>query len=516
MIESVLSQTFTDWELCLVDDRSTSSDVWPVLQSYSEADQRIKVQRRRENGGISAASNDALSMASGEFVVFVDNDDVVVRTALAVVDRELTRNDPIDYCYSDEAKLLPDGSVAGAFYKPDWSPERFRSQMYTCHLGIARRSLVWDIGGFRSEFDGSQDYDLVLRLTERTDRILHVPEMLYLWRIIPGSAASGSDAKPWAYDAGLRALQDHCDRVGIAARVEHVPDLRGNYRVRRSLRREPLVSIIIPTSGSSARVRGVLQVSVLHTLASVINSSYSHTEFVLVADRDTPQAVLAEIARLCAHRLTVVRSDGPPNLARSFNDGVEASKGEVLVLLSDAVEVIAPDWIELLLAHLEEPDCGMVGCKLLNADGTLQHAGHSYRAGEVGHTYAGYSMDFPGDANMLGVARECSGVAAAAAAVRRDAWERVGGMWEELPINLNDVDLSLKVRQLGYRIVWNPFALLYHFESLTRGSGIEGWELERLRSRWEWELSHDPYFNPNLDQGRSDWVVEKSPEAWLP
>ena len=253
-IDSVLAQSYPHWELCIVDDTSPSPEVWPILQAYAKADDRIKIGRRPENGGISLASNDALNYATGEFVAFLDHDDVLVPEALAIVERELTEHGPFDFAYSDEAKILPDGSIGLPFYKPDWSPERMRAQMYTAHLAVMRRTLVAELGGFRPEFDGSQDYDLVLRLSERTDRIHHIAEVLYLWRIIVGSAAGEEEAKPWALEAGRRAVQEHCARVGIDAVVEMLPQA-GCYRVHRRVRGEPLVSIVIPTRGSSAGCR---------------------------------------------------------------------------------------------------------------------------------------------------------------------------------------------------------------------------------------------------------------------
>jgi O-antigen biosynthesis protein len=511
-IESVLAQSYPHWELCLVDDASPSATAWPVLERYAASDHRIRVARRAENGGISRASNDALALATGEFVAFLDHDDRIVPEALEVVNRELVEHAPVDFAYSDEAQLMPDGHLRLPFYKPDWSPERMRSQMFTGHLGVMRRALVAELGGFRPEFDGAQDYDLVLRLTERTDRIRHIPAVLYLWRAIAGSAAAEGDAKPWAIESGRRAVQEHCERVGIDAVVEMLPEF-GCHRVRRQVHGAPLVSIVIPTRGSVATVHGEARVHVVHAVASVLErSTYADVEFVVVADQATPEHVLGELERLAGDRLRVVRSDGPFNFAAKMNTGVAASTGEVLILLNDDVEVITPDWIEVLVGLVQEPDCGMVGCKLLYADDTLQHGGHVYLGGNAAHAYTGYAHDEPGMANMLRIERECSGVTAACAALRRDVWEQAGGMCELLPVNFNDVDLSLKLRHLGYRIVWTPHAVLHHFESLTRNAEVANWERDFIFARWFDVLHADPYFNPNLDPGRTDWVVLQPPE----
>jgi len=515
MIESVLAQSYPHWELCIVDDASPSAEVWPILARYAEADGRIKAIRRDENGGISRASNDALALATGEFVAFVDHDDLLIGEALAIVDREITEHGPVDYAYTDEAKILPDGRIGSPFYKPDWSPERMRSQMYTAHLSVMRRTLVTELGGFRPEFDGSQDYDLVLRVSERTDRILHIAEPLYLWRAVEGSAAAEEDAKPWALEAGRRAVQEHCARVGIDAIVEMLPEA-GCYRVHRRLQGDPLVSIVIPTRGSSARVQGESRVHLLHAVSSVLErSTYANIEFVVVADQETPAPVIRELERLGSDRVRIVWFDGPFNFSAKVNAGVATSAGDVLLLLNDDVEVVTPDWIETMVALAQEPDCGLVGAKLLFADGSLQHGGHVYPGGNMAHTYHRYPRDEPGMANLLRIERECSGVTAACAAVRRDVWEQVGGFCEQLPGNYNDVDFSLKIRDRGLRVVWTPHAVLYHFESLTRVPEIKSWESAVMKRRWDRMLFPDPYFNPNLDQGRTDWVISRPPEAWV-
>ena len=514
-IESVLAQRYPHWELCLVDDASPSPDAWRILQRYAASDPRIRIARRGENGGISRTSNDALALATGEFVAFLDHDDLLVTDALHLVHQAFAARGPVDFAYSDEAKLLPDGRLWMPFYKPDWSPERMRSQMYTCHLSVMRRSLVSEVGGFRPDFDGSQDYDLVLRVTERTGRILHLPQVLYLWRTLPGSAAGDVGAKPYALEAGRRAIQEHCDRVGIDGVVEELP-LAGCYRVRRRLHDEPLVSIVIPTAGASAPVHGVPRVQVLHAVASLLErSTYDNLELVVVADRNTPDAVVATLERLAGHRLRLVWFDGPFNFSAKCNAGVDASSGDIVVLLNDDVEVITPDWIEVLAALVQEPDCGLAGCKLLFADGTLQHGGHVYGGGYMSHAYVSYPGDELGMANMLEIERECAGVTAACAALRRDVWERVGGMCEQLPGNFNDVDLSLKVGHLGLRVVWTPHALLFHFESMTRAHEVSNAEIEFVLRRWSHVLEHDPYSNPNLDPGRGDWVVRTPPEVWV-
>ena len=514
-VASVLRQSFGAWQLCLVDDASPRPHVWPMLEEFARRDPRISIHRRETNGGISRASNDALAMATGEYVAFLDHDDILVKDALAIVNHGLVQAGGVDFCYSDEAKLFPDGRIGDAFYKPDWSPERMRSHMYTSHFSVMRRELVEEVGGLRPEFDGSQDHDLVLRVTEHTDRILHIAEMLYLWRIVPGSAAGAIDAKPAAFDAAVRAIQEHCDRVGIDAIVE-MDELLGHYRVRRTVTEQPLVSIVIPTRGSDGVVNGEHRVHVLQAVESVLaRSTYRNIELVVVADRSTPPAVIDRLESQAGGRLRLLWFDGPFNFSAKINAGVEVARGDLICLLNDDVEVIAADWLETMVGLAREADCGLVGAKLLFGDGTLQHGGHVYVNGSMLHAYTHFRGTDPGMANLLGVTRECAGVTAACAVLRREVWDQVGGMWEELPVNYNDVDFSLKIRSLGYRVVWTPHAVLHHHESSTRVPGTSPAEVSSIHRRWGQELACDPYFNPNLDKTRADWVVAKAPEAWI-
>ncbi len=505
MIESVVDQTFTDWELILVDDRSPSPHVLQMLRAAELADPRIRVIERVENGGIVAASNDGIAAASGEWIVLLDHDDLLVRHALERVTHVLEGDAEIDYLYTDEDKVDDDGRFSEAFYKPDWSPERLRSQNYCCHLSVLRKTIVDDIGGFRDGFDGSQDHDLILRVTEKARRIHHIPEVLYHWRILPTSAAASSEAKPYAVEAGRRAVQEHCDRVGIPADVEaQFPP--GNYRVRRRLRGEPLVSIVIPTRGSSGRVWGVERNYVIEAVRSIVEqATYQNVEFVVVADESTPEVVPRALERLAGDRLKLVWYDRPFNFAEKMNLGRLHSSGEVLLLLNDDVEVVTPDFIEVMAAIAQEPDVGSVGAKLLYADDTLQHAGHLYN-GDALHLFSGWSSDWPGPSSMLVINRECIGVTAACLAIRPEVWDDVGGMCNDFFASFNDVDLALKLHESGYRNVWTPQAVLHHFESVTRNPTVSQKERDLLFYRWEPWLDNDPFGNPNLEPKRQDWM----------
>jgi GT2 family glycosyltransferase len=507
-LESVRAQTFADWEHCLVDDGSTLPHVRAVLAEHAAADPRVRVLHREANGGIIAASNDALAMATGEFVALLDHDDLIVPDALAQVATAIAEHPDIDYCYSDEDNLSPRGELITPFYKPDWSPERFRSQMYTCHLGVLRRALVDEVGRFNPGFEGSQDFDLVLRVTERARRVHHIPHILYHWRMLPTSVAGNAEAKPYAYESGRRAVQAHCDRIGLDAVVEH-GRVDGVYRVRRNVvSPEPLVSVVIPTRGSRGRVWGVERCFVVECVRSLVElCTYPNLEFVVVADTPTPPGVIRALERVAGDRLKVVWYDRPFNFSEKMNLGAAHATGPYLLLLNDDIEVVSADFLHTMVGIAAgEDDVAMVGAKLLFADGRLQHAGHVYNDGNPYHAMFRFHGDEFGPSGLLLVQRECSGVTAACALVKATVFDEVGGFTPHLGNNFNDVDFSLKIRHKGYRIIWTPHAELYHFESMTREPKVLVPEHDFIKLRWWRELNHDPYYNPNLAPSRDDWV----------
>lgn len=504
-IESVSDQDFADWEHIIVDDASTQPWVAEVLDRAAAADERVSVIRRGDNGGIVAASNDALAAATGELIALLDHDDVLARRALSSMSAAC--HDEVDVAYSDHDLLRADGRLATPSYKPDFSPERLRSQNYITHFLVARRALVDEIGGFRPGFDGAQDHDLVLRLTESAGGVTHVPKVLYHWRQSPDSVTTSSDNKPWAFEAGVRAVADHCDRVGIGATVE-LTEHEGCYRVRRRLTDRPLVSVIIPTRGSAGRVWGATRVFVVDAIQSLLDqSTYRQLEFVVVYDSATPEPVLAALRRIAGEQLKLVEYDKPFNFSDKMNLGAVHSSGEMLLMLNDDTELIEPDSIEVLVAHLQTPGVALVGAKLLFADSTLQHGGHVYHY-DLRHACLGWPGDSPGPWPLrpLAVERECSGVTAAAALIHRSAFEQVGGFSTDLPLNFNDVDLCLKLRAAGHRIVWTPWSVWYHFESRTRVPELAEGEYEFINERWHYAINNDPYYNTNLAPRRSDWL----------
>jgi GT2 family glycosyltransferase len=503
MLESVLTQTFGDWELCLVDDRSSEPHVRQMLEEAQRKDPRVRLRLREENGGIVAASNDALEMAQGEFVALLDHDDELHPDALAHVHEALLANPEADYVYTDEDKIDEAGHHLGPFFKPDWSPERMRTQMYTCHLSVMRRSLVEAVGGFDAEFEGSQDWDLILKVTERARAVLHVPRILYHWRTIEASVAGGgAEAKPWAFEAGTRAVQAHCERIGMQARAERDLEHPGVYRLEPTLSEQPLVSIVIPTRGSTREVRYEQTMLVEHCVRSIVErSTYENYEIVVVADTATPPGVLESLEEIAGERLTVVPWDRPFSFSAKINLGAVRSRGEHLLLLNDDMEVVTPSWIERMVMYSSLPEVGAVGGKLLWEDGRLQHVVVRFSGGLPGHLYRGFGGDFTGYANDVLVAQNALAVTGACLMTRRDLFEELGGLSSVLPVNYNDIDYCLKVHSSGRRVVYDPGLVLYHFESSSRETDVHEWEKERLTDRWLPHTMVDPFSNPNLRNG---------------
>lgn len=497
-IQSVLNQVYPDWELCIADDASPAPHIRPLLERYSKRDARIKVVLRAENGGIVAASNSALELATGDYIALLDHDDELAPNALFENAKLINQHPDADFIYSDEDKIDTQGRRCDPFFKPDWSPEYFQSCMYTCHLGVYRSRLIREIGGFRAGFDGSQDYDLVLRVVERTQAIYHLPQILYHWRVIPASVTSGAEAKPWAYLAAKKALQEMIDRSAYPGRVDDT-ERAGFHRIRREIQGNPLVSIVIPSAGRSLTTASGTFCLLEHCIRQIQQrSTYTNLDIVVVDGHDISAETLAAIA---APNVRVIHCDEPFNFSQRINRGVAAAQGSVLLLLNDDVEVQTPDWIESMLELAQQAEIGAVGAKLLFPNGTIQHMGVMVLNGNPGHAYHGFDGDHPGYFCSNIVNRNYLAVTAACLMIRREVYEQVGGMDETFPLNYNDVDLCLKVHQAGYRNVVTPYAQLIHYESATRQPGLQPREWERLNDKWESyfrQLGGDPYYNPNL------------------
>jgi glycosyltransferase involved in cell wall biosynthesis len=485
MIRSVTAQGWPQWELILVDDFSENTELATYLGNIAAKEPRIVVVARQENGGISAASNDGIAIARGEFIALLDHDDMLAPGALRKVARVLTDDPTIDYLYTDEDKVNDRGDRYDAFRKPAWSPERLRGQMYTGHLSVLRTSLVREVGGFRSEFDGSQDHDLVLRVTERARTIAHIPRVLYRWRSHKNSTAASSDTKPYAWDAGVAAVNAHLDRIGSNSVASRGP-VPGTYAIERSLDPAASISVIIPTRGSRDRVFGSERAFVVEAIRSVREqSNHANIEFVVVYDLDTPAAVMREIADVAGERLVLVPYSRPFNFSDKCNVGFVASSGEYVVMMNDDMQAISSAPIETLVAPLSDPEVGMTGAYLFFEDDTLQHAGHRYA--DRGYMHAYMQSASRGDAgpfSVLMVDREVSGLTAAFIGMRREVFAQIGGFSPSLPSNFNDVDLSMKARSFGYRLLWLSGVQLYHFESKSREGKVHKWEINLVRRRW--------------------------------
>jgi GT2 family glycosyltransferase len=502
MLRSVRRQSFDDWELCIVDDGSRQPHVREILNRASAEDPRIRVERRDANAGIVTASNEALGMARGEFVALLDHDDELHPDALAHVAEAIDRSPDADYVYTDEDKIDLAGRHSMPFFKPDWSPERLRTQMYTCHLSVLRRALVEEVGGFDSEFEGSQDWDLVLKVTERAREVVHVPRVLYHWRILETSAAAAAAAKPWAFEAGQRAVQAHCDRIRLPAEVEMDAADPGVLHLRPRLERQPLVSIVIPTGGQVRDVRFEPVVLVVNCVRSILErSTYEHYEIVCVMDDSIDPEIVDELRAIAGERLRLVRFEGEFDFSAKVNLGAVHSSGEHLLLLNDDIEVTTPEWLERMVMYSEQDGIGAVGGKLVWGDTRLQHVGVNFEHGLPGHLYRGFAGDFTGYMNSVLIARNCLAVTGACLMTRRKVFEELGGLTSDFPINFNDVDYCLKVHMSGRRIVYDPDLLLYHFESSSRVAEVEEWEFNRLVDRWRDVAAVDPFGNPNLHLG---------------
>lgn len=515
-IISVINQVYENWEMCLVDDASTNPYIMEILEKYQKQDLRIKINFLQENQGISCASNEALSMATGEFAGFLDHDDELSVNALFEVVKLLNEHPDADMIYSDEDHIDPKGKLIDPHFKPDWSPDMFLSSMYTCHLGVYRRKLIEDIGRFRKGFEGSQDYDLVLRLTEKTDRIYHIPKILYHWRKAPGSTASRYQAKGYADTNAIRALEDAMKRRNIQG--ELLPGkFPGFFRVKREIEGNPEVSIIIPTKDKSDILSKCIESIQKKTI-------YNNYELIIVDNnsKDTYTKDYLETIRK-SHNIRILKYENPFNFSAINNYAARNSNNQYLLFLNNDIEVISPEWLSAMLEHAQRREVGAVGCKLVYPNNTLQHAGVILgitgtpgMPGVAGHSHKHLPNEARGYFHRPHMIQNLSAVTAACLMVRRDVFEEVGGFDEKLGIAFNDVELCLKIRQKGYLIVYTPYAELYHHESLSRGyednpekqKRFSG-EVKYIREKWGKLIDQgDPYYNPNLSLEHEDFRIK--------
>ena len=488
-IESVRTQIYSHWQLCLADDASTDPRVSRVLSEYAQLDDRIRVVALAENGGISAASNAALTAATGEFVSMLDHDDELQPEALLEVVKLVNEKPDLDIIYTDEDKKTRDGRRINPFFKPDWSPNLLLSCNYIAHLLTYRRTLVETLGGFRTEFDGSQDYDLILRASEQTTQIGHVPLPLYSWRMISGSAAASERAKPYAYKAAAKALAHAMERRNIPGRVEEA-GVPGIYRMRPRVPGEPLVSVIIPTRDKAGLLGRCLTAMRSH-------SRYPAREIIVVDS--APEEPLPEHLESAITKL-VPFEDRVFNFSRAVNLGAARASGEFLLLLNDDAEATANGWLEAMLEQAQRREIGVVGARLVDRHGEPNHEG--IVLGIWGMPAANLAFRYWGLGDCL---RDCSAVTAACMMTRRDVFNELGGFDEGMRLGWNDVDYCLRARRAGYSVVYSPAAVLRHDESATRGATPHFEDDIFFRRRWG--IPDDAFYNFNFDRERGPFVL---------
>lgn len=515
-IESVLAQLYPFWELCIADDASTAPHIRPLLEEYRQSDSRIKVVFRSKNGHISAASNSALELATGEFTALLDHDDELAAHALYMVAVKLDQHPDADIIYSDEDKIDEQGRRFLALFKPDWNPDLFFSQNYISHLGVYRTSLIKKIGGFRIGYEGSQDYDLCLRCVASTDasRIHHIPFVLYHWRAIAGSTAVSTHQKSYAEQAAVRALSDYFETIDPAISVK-AGKRHTTYTVTYPLpKKPPMVSLIIPTRDGYQVLKRCVE-SIRR------KTDYLNYELIIVDNQSAEPETLDYLKSLERQGIArILHYDAPFNYSAINNFAVSEARGEVVGLLNNDLEVISKGWLTEMVRHAIRPEIGAVGAKLYYPTNRIQHAGVALGIGGVaGHLHHGYFREQLGYSGRLVLVQDFSAVTAACLLVRKAVYEEVGGLDEEnLAIAYNDIDFCLKVREAGYRNLWTPFAELYHHESFSRGYETSPDRQARfdretacMLRRWGAMLDKDPYYSPNLTLDAPDYTL-----AWPP
>jgi len=498
-LDSVINQIYPHWELCIADDASADRRVRQVLEQYRSLDQRVKVTYRETNGHISAASNTALDLACGEFIALLDHDDELAPQALWANVKLLNEHPDADMIYSDEDKITTAGRRHSPLFKPDWSPDTFLAQMYTCHLGVYRTQLVKEVGGFREGYEGSQDYDLVLRLMEKTNRIYHLPQVLYSWRETSFSTAGDPSSKPYAQDSGLRALNEHLSRVyqpGEAwcepTKFSFVYDLR--YRLPDGVK----VSIIIPTRDKIDLLKRCLE-----SIAQ--KTSYEHYEIIVMDNGSREQESHAYLDRINGGRTKVFHAPYEFNWAKLNNQGMEQSSGDVFVFLNNDTAVISADWLTRMAEKALRDKTGTVGALLLYEDGTIQHAGVVVgMGGWADHVFKGSGPDHYGSPYISPViTRNVLASTGACLAVSRKTIEKIGRFNENFIVCGSDVELSIRAFKHGLHNVYDPHVMLYHFESKSRANLKVPESDFQLSAHFYRDFldSGDPFYNPNLDLG---------------
>lgn len=503
-VDSVLGQIYPDWELCLADDASEDPSLTALLQEYSQRDSRIRLITLSHNRGISGATNEALGICGGEYIAFLDHDDELPPFALFEVVKAINQSPDIDLFYSDEDKIDEQGRRYDPFFKPDWSPDLFRSCNYLCHFIVMKRSLLNRLGGLNESYSGSQDYEFLLRAAEETQKIHRIPKILYHWRAIPGSAAMSLQEKPRASEDGRRALVSYVARNSPGAVVEEVGAC--HYRVRYPIVEHPQVTILIPTGGHKNVFRAVQDV--------LDKTSYKNYD-ILVIDNSRSTQIEDFTTRLAVRKLPVCRLDWRGkafNFSTMNNEAARKTSSPYILFLNDDTSIIAPDWLHAMLEHAQRPEIGAVGAQLWFPNNLIQHAGVVMGIyGNCSHAFKGLPGGVPHYFDFPNVIRNCSAVTAACLLIARDKFFEVGGFdGINLAVAFQDVDLCLKLLERGYRNVYTPYARLYHYESATKTEKDkipDPAEDNFMKKKWARYIADDPYYNPNLTRRGEDYAL---------
>ncbi|MCW3124334.1 MAG: glycosyl transferase family 2 [Flavipsychrobacter sp.] len=512
-IESVQNQLYTNWELCMADDCSPNPQIKKILEAYALKDSRIKVVFREENGHISATSNSALALATGEYILFMDHDDLLTTNCCFEIVKHINEHpEQSDIIYSDEDKV--DGNTyLIPHFKPDWAPDNLLSRNYFGHVVVMKKKIVDELKGFRLGFEGSQDYDIILRATELTSKIGHIPKVLYHWRIHEKSAAQGEDVKPYAYIAAKKALEEALMRRDTPGEVKYLSGLRG-YQIIYDIVKPGKVSIIIPTK-DHIKLLG-------NTIDSIIQkTSYTDYEIIVINNNSVTKEFfdLMDEYRQKYSNFKCIDANIPFNFSKLMNIGVRESKGDYILLLNNDVEIIHNDWLTKMVSFAQHEKTGAVGVKLLYPDDNIQHAGVIIGLGGVaGHSFVNNYKDDAGYFNYIQSTNNYSAVTAACLMIRRSVYDEVGGMDEKFEVEYNDVDFCLKILDHGYYNVYMPDVELYHYESATRGHPHQSKEsferhvreIAMFKSKWDKYIKNDPYYNPNLNLGVHDFSMDFS------
>jgi len=520
-IESVLAQVYENWELCIVDDASSDGKVREVIKQYASEDDRIRYKFLKKNQHIAGATNEAITLATGEFISLFDHDDILWPNALYEVVKALNKDKKIDFLYTDEDKITENRKAYQApFFKPDWNPDFLHSVNYITHFSTVRKTLLDKVGGLRKEYNGAQDWDLFLRITSATKKIYHIPTVVYSWRIHDMSTAKSTQTKPYVIEAQRRAIQDDLVRKGHQdATVEQDKNNPGYWRVEYPVKGNPLISIVIPTKNQYRVVKRCID-------SIYVKTTYDNFEIILVDTGSTDKRVLAWYERLKKQHsnLTIVNwPEQPFSYARSCNEGARNAKGDLLVMLNNDTEVITPNWLELMAGDAQRDEIGAVGCMLYFPDRMhIQHGGVGVGLGGVAANSFSMVINHglsPNQHLYLNTRHNMTAVTAACLMIKTSLYRKIGGFDEEFRVTYNDVDLCLRLRELGLYNLYTPYVKLVHHESISVGLPEEIKKrdtkemraaVELFKAKWKKYIDHDPDLNPNFTRDNALYEVNTS------